>query len=113
MWNGKIKAIHTTYLDATIKFYVFTTSLNFDDDLKTILPQLWPYAYIIFFPIIELLTLFLMLDKLEDEAIKDRIGQMYVDVNLQRSNAVLFKPFQIIRCGLFVLISVLISIEAI
>jgi hypothetical protein len=111
-FNGNIKATHASYLQTTVSFQVYTTTLNFEkfaENWYGILPKIWPLAVIVLYPIWELTCMYYFRDRLDEPEIRSRIGEMYKNVNLNRDrNVILFRPVHLIRQACFVLIPVVV-----
>jgi hypothetical protein len=107
MWNGKINAIHVGYIEMTIKFQVFMTAMDFSKfrgNWRAILPQLWPLAYIIVFPFFELACIYFFRNRLNDPAVKGKIGKMWGSADVKKGwIAIVNRQVQLLRSMLFII----------
>ena len=100
-FNSKIKGAHLIYLDSTISYYIYFNTLNFTnwkENWYTLAIALSPLVITFMLPFVELITLYVYRNKLDDKWYKDRFGAIYAGTRYKQHKLYsIFLPVVLLR----------------
>jgi hypothetical protein len=107
-FNGKIKVQTVTYLKTCVSLLVIVQTIDFTKPFSEIRGQLSPILFLIIYPIICIITLFVYRDRLDNPFVKAKVGNMYEQVHLSKNKwSIYYYPCYLIRRLMFVVFPVI------